>query len=97
MFHLGGAYCDVAEDASAFGGRRRPTWAVSATCVALDQESFEADREWSRRTWKELRAYPRDGSTYLNFTSDLEMPRLGHESPTVRRSIANPTVRLSSR
>lgn len=67
---LCGAYCEVAEDATAFGGSRRPVWAVAATGVALDQETYEKERDWSRNCWEALRVHSRDDSGYVNFSSD---------------------------
>ncbi len=72
MFRLHGAYCRVPEDATAFGGRRRPVWVLSVTATASDPASFDADRAWVRRVWEALRAHSEDGSTYLNFASDPE-------------------------
>jgi FAD/FMN-containing dehydrogenase len=72
MFHLDSAYCEMPVDATAFGGTRRPTWAVSATGIALDQQTYELERAWSRSAFDALRAHARDDSTYLNFSSEVE-------------------------
>ncbi len=71
LLRLDSAYCEMAEDATAFGGTRRPTWAVAATGVALDQETYEREKAWSRDTWEALRAYAPDDGGYVNFSSDI--------------------------
>lgn len=73
---LHGAYCQVSEDATAFGGRRSRQWAMSAVAVALDQESFQADRSWVRGMYEALRAYAPDDASYLNFNAEPEAARV---------------------
>lgn len=76
MFPLGGAFCDVADDATAFGGSRRNQWSLAIAALAFDDETFEADKAWARSLWTSLRSHARDDGTYLNFSSDRDDARI---------------------
>jgi Berberine and berberine like len=70
IFPLGGAFTDVAEDATAFGGTRSLRYAVNMDAVATDQATLAADREWVRSVWSALRPFaPHEGS-YVNFMNE---------------------------
>lgn len=76
LFLLDGAYLGVADDATAFGGRRQRQWAMSAAAVAFDQETLDADRAWVRDLHQALRAHTPDDSNYLNFSTEMEASRI---------------------
>jgi len=76
MFPLGGAFCDVAEDATAFGGGRHNQWSLAIAALAFDDESFAADKAWARTLWTALRAHASGDGTYVNFSSDRDEARL---------------------
>jgi FAD/FMN-containing dehydrogenase len=76
IFPLGGAFGDVDDDATAFGGARSLCYAVNVDAVATDAETLAADREWVRTIWSALRPFaPHDGS-YVNFMGEYDQDRV---------------------
>jgi FAD/FMN-containing dehydrogenase len=67
IFPLRGRFSEIADDATAFGSARARRWAMSIAALALDEESFAADRQWARDFYEAMRPYAPDESTYLNF------------------------------
>ena len=76
MFPLGGAFSEVADDATAFGGPRRNQWSLAIAALAFDGEAFEADKAWARTFWTALRAHAPSEATYVNFSSDRDDARI---------------------
>ncbi|HEX7355733.1 MAG TPA: FAD-binding oxidoreductase [Mycobacteriales bacterium] len=76
IFRLDGAFSDVADDATAFGGTRRPHWALSTVALDFDPETLAQDREWVRGMWSALRAHAHDDGTYVNFSTDIDDKRV---------------------
>ena len=54
IFSLGGAFGEVAEDATAFGGSRSTRWVVNLSALAQTMQDLEADRQWARDYWSAL-------------------------------------------
>ncbi|PVZ10038.1 FAD-binding oxidoreductase [Actinomycetospora cinnamomea] len=76
IFPLGGAFADVDDDATAFGGRRSSRYAVNMDAIAPDAEGMAADRAWVRSLWRDLRPFAADAGSYVNFMTDPEPDRV---------------------
>ena len=76
IFPLGGAFADVAEDATAFGGSRTARFVVNMDAIALDPATLAADREWVRALWEALRPLAAGSGSYVNFMTDYEEDRV---------------------
>ncbi len=76
IFPLGGAFADVAEDATAFGGSRAARFVVNMDAIALDPATMAADREWVRALWEALRPLAAGSGSYVNFMTDYEEDRV---------------------
>jgi len=66
VYRLDGAYCDVGEDDTAFGGGRTPRYAIFLIALADNPEMFEADRSWLRSFWAALLPYATGIGSYVN-------------------------------
>jgi FAD/FMN-containing dehydrogenase len=77
FYRLDGAYCEVAEDATAFGGRRIPQYGTFILDVAPNRELLDADRVWVRALWKALQPHSvaKDAS-YVNSLSEYDEARM---------------------
>ncbi|MBK1784302.1 FAD-binding oxidoreductase [Prauserella cavernicola] len=71
FYRLDGAYSEVAEDATAFGGDRRPRLAVFCNAITGTAEQLPAEREWARRFLTSLGPHTANLGGYLNAMSDL--------------------------
>ena len=76
VFCLGGAYAEVAEADTAFGGRRSARFAFNIAAVAPTPELFEADRAWVRAFWEALRPHAGGSGSYVNFMSEYDEDRV---------------------
>lgn len=76
MFALRGAYTDVADDATAFGGPRRPSLVVNLTSLAADPAAFATDRAWVREFWTALAPFATNPAGYVNFMAEYEADRV---------------------
>jgi FAD/FMN-containing dehydrogenase len=78
VFPLGGAYADVEDDATAFGGPRSPGFIFNIAGVAPPNEAslFEVDRAWVRSFWEALRRYASGAGSYVNFMAEYEEDRV---------------------
>jgi FAD/FMN-containing dehydrogenase len=76
IFPLGGAFADVPDDATAFGGTRSVRYAVNMDAVATEAATLAADRDWVASVWSALRPFaPHEGS-YVNFNQEFEPGRV---------------------
>jgi FAD/FMN-containing dehydrogenase len=75
-FHNDGAYSAVADDATAFGGQRRPSFVVNLSCVARTPDLLEADTAWVKEYWEALRPFARDAGSYVNFIVEADQKRV---------------------
>jgi FAD/FMN-containing dehydrogenase len=66
FYRLDGAYCAVADDATAFSGGRSPRYAVFIIAVCPTPELLDADREWVRSTWAALLPHAASDEVYVN-------------------------------
>ncbi|WP_308286370.1 BBE domain-containing protein [Actinomycetospora endophytica] len=70
IFAMSGAFRDVADEDSAYGGSRSAGWMINIAAVAADPEAFAADRAWARAFWNALRPYASGTGSYVNFMTD---------------------------
>ncbi|NUR26025.1 MAG: FAD-binding oxidoreductase [Catenulispora sp.] len=75
-FRMDGAYSAVSDDATAFGGSRRPGYTVSMACVAPTPELHEADTAWVKEFWQALRPLARNSGSYVNFMVEPDQERI---------------------
>ena len=75
-FTLCGAYRDVADDDTAFGGSRSAGWLFNAEAAAADRDSYEADRLWARRFWDAMRPHASGAGGYVNFMAEVDDSRV---------------------
>jgi FAD/FMN-containing dehydrogenase len=82
-FVMNGAYCEVGEDDTAFGGSRSEGYVLNIGAHAPTAELYEADRAWARAFWEALRPYARGSGSYVNFIAEMDEDRVrasyGHE------------------
>lgn len=71
IFPLDGAYQDVGDDDTAWGGTRSG-YAVMMIGLATTPELLEADRRWVRSLWQALLPHARGVGGYLNGMTELE-------------------------
>ncbi|MGH3332888.1 MAG: FAD-binding oxidoreductase, partial [Nocardioidaceae bacterium] len=72
LYRLDGAYCDVAEDETAFGGVRTPQYVVFLVAIADTVEMMERDRDWVRAFWDVLLPHAHGIGSYVN--GEAEFP-----------------------
>jgi Berberine and berberine like len=71
FYRLDGAYGQVGDDETAFGGGRSPRYGVFMVGFAPDRELLAADRRWVRDFWDALRPNAiGTGDGYINGVSD---------------------------
>jgi FAD/FMN-containing dehydrogenase len=73
---LGGAFCQVPDEATAFGGSRAPCVVVDAAAYAPDPGLLAADRDWARQLWAGLLPYAHGPGSYVNLMADYEADRV---------------------
>ena len=72
MLRLDGAYSQVPEDDTAFGGTRSPRFGVFMLAISPDPEAVAADTAWVRRLWEALQPFAAGGAGYVN--AQVELP-----------------------
>jgi FAD/FMN-containing dehydrogenase len=76
FYRLDGAFCEVEEDATAFGGRRTPQYGTFILDVAPDRTLLEADRAWVRSLWSALQPHSVvNGAGYVNSMAEYDDAR----------------------
>lgn len=60
-FSMRGAFTEVDDDATAFGGPRRESILINIDSLATEPEPFAADRAWVREFWGVRTARPDQG------------------------------------
>ncbi|MEV6606372.1 FAD-binding oxidoreductase [Kutzneria sp. NPDC051319] len=73
---VGGAYAEVPDHATAFGGPRRTSFVVGLTAICPVPELLPLDRAWVRSTWERLLPYASNTGGYVNFMADYEQDRV---------------------
>jgi hypothetical protein len=89
IYRLDGAFCDVAEFDTAFGGARRPHFAAFITGACAEREQLAAERDWVRSCWQALQPYSAGIGGYVNAESEVEKNRVratyGEKYPRLAR------------
>jgi hypothetical protein len=76
IFPLGGAYHEVADDATAWGGSRAVKWVVNIAAIAPAPDLLAADRAWVRTMYDALQPFTSGIGTYVNFLNDPDDDRI---------------------
>ncbi|MGH3981340.1 MAG: FAD-binding oxidoreductase [Pseudonocardiaceae bacterium] len=76
LFRLDGAYAEVGEAQTAFGGSRASRIAVNIVALTDDLELLAAERAWVRSFWDALRPYATGAGGYINTMADIEEDRV---------------------
>ncbi|MFD4191397.1 FAD-binding oxidoreductase [Amycolatopsis thermoflava] len=72
----GGAFTEVADDATAFGGARKPVVLFSIGAFATDADLLARDRQWARDLWDAVAPHSSGTGGYVNFMTDYEDDRV---------------------
>jgi len=77
-FMLDGRYREVADEDTAFGGRRSAGIVFNLSAVAPEPERdvYEHDRAWVRRFWEAMRPHGSNTGGYVNFMTEAEDARV---------------------
>jgi FAD/FMN-containing dehydrogenase len=75
-FPLIGEYARVADDATAYGGRRQVQYVVDVVAASTDEETLAADREWVRGSADLLRPLAGTAGAYVNYFDSDDDDRL---------------------
>jgi FAD/FMN-containing dehydrogenase len=75
-FALDGAYCAVADAATAFGGSRATGFMFNIAGHATTPELYAAEREWVRHFWDAMRAHAHGSGSYVNFMTETDEERV---------------------
>ncbi len=76
IFSLGGAFAEVGDQQTAFGGSRATRFMVNVTALAPDAELLATERIWARSVWQALIPYASDCGGYVNFMADYDEDRV---------------------
>jgi FAD/FMN-containing dehydrogenase len=76
VFRLDGAYRDMSDDETAFGGSRTAGYVFNIAAICPTPELLEADREWARAFWSDLRPHATGAGSYVNFMNEVEEDRI---------------------
>jgi hypothetical protein len=77
IFTMRGAYSNVADDATAFGGSRASKWLVNIDATSPgDMELLATDRTWVRGFWEALLPHAGGSGGYVNFMVEADNDRL---------------------
>jgi FAD/FMN-containing dehydrogenase len=76
IFSLGGAFADVGEQETAFGGSRATGFVVNVTAIAPNTELLATDRSWARLVWQALAANANGTGGYINFMAEQDADRV---------------------
>jgi FAD/FMN-containing dehydrogenase len=69
---LAGAFNEVSDDATAYGGSRSLRYVVAIECQAPDAELLAHDRQWVRDTWSTLLPAAVHSGAYVNLNAEFE-------------------------
>ena len=75
-FTLDGAYRNVGDADSAWGGSRSAGFVFNIECATPTRELYEADRAWVRAFWEAMRPYASNSGAYVNFMSEYDEDRV---------------------
>lgn len=76
LYRLDGAYSDVDENDTAFGGERTPRYSVFIVAVTPEKELLAAERAWVREFWDALQPAAQGAGAYVNAMAEYDDNRL---------------------
>ena len=76
LFPLGGAYGDVPDEATAFGGSRSAKYVVVIDAMVPDPQMFDDERQWARSTWDAVLPFAANAGSYVNMMTEYEEDRV---------------------
>jgi FAD/FMN-containing dehydrogenase len=76
LVRLDGAYTEVGEDETAFGGTRGSLISVNIIAITDDSEVLAAERTWVRSFWEALRPHAAGVGGYLNAMAEIQEDRV---------------------
>jgi FAD/FMN-containing dehydrogenase len=76
LVRLAGAYTEVGEDDTAFGGSRSPRISVNIVAITDDLTVLAAERAWVRSFWEALRPHATGAGGYVNAMAEMEEDRV---------------------
>ncbi len=76
LYRLGGAYAEVGDDETAFGGSRSTRFGAFMIGLTADPESLPDARGWVRSFWEALHRHATDAGSYVNAMADIEEDRV---------------------
>jgi FAD/FMN-containing dehydrogenase len=76
VFALGGAYADVGDDETAFGGSRQTRWVYDIAALAPTADLLDLDRAWAKEFWAALAPQSSSAGTYVNFLAEPDQHRI---------------------
>ena len=88
FYRLDGAYSDVAEDATAFGGGRSPRYTGFFIGITPTAEMLPAEREWIRSLWQALQPHMLAAGSYVNAVEGAAGEAEDAYGPKFRRLVA---------
>jgi Berberine and berberine like len=75
-YRLDGAYAEVDEDETAFGGSRATRFGVYMVGLTADLTLLAAERAWVRSFWEALRPHATGAGSYINAMTEIEEDRV---------------------
>lgn len=76
FYRLAGAYCEVGEDDTAFGGRRTPGYGMFIVGICPTPGLLAADRAWARSCWEAMRPHSAGPGAYVNAICEQDDDRV---------------------
>ena len=76
LYRLDGAYSEVRDEATAFGGGRSPRYAVFLLGLATDPDTLAAETTWVRDMWTALQPHSMGVGSYLNGEAEFPQDRV---------------------
>ncbi len=76
VFPLSGAFADVGDADTAFGGSRKGKWVFNISAACATPEMLDQDRSWVRDFWTALRPHATGSGTYVNFLAEVDEDRV---------------------
>ncbi|MGQ0468019.1 MAG: FAD-binding oxidoreductase [Sporichthyaceae bacterium] len=73
LYLMDGAYCEPAEDATAFGGLRQRHWATFVVGLNHTAATWTAEREWVRGTYDALLPHAMGVGSYVNSMAEADL------------------------
>jgi FAD/FMN-containing dehydrogenase len=76
FYRLDGAYSEVGDDDTAFGGGRSPRYAVFMVAISPTPEGLPPERAWVRALWDEFQPHTLGNGSYVNAMAEFDTDRV---------------------